>query len=434
MNNKNVKGIIALALVTVLSFGVILGCKSLTQDDNANQKTDAAQETVVDELDTAGVENIEKAVKTENGYTVTVKNKGYGGDILMNVSFDETVSTITSVEIIEQSETPEVGAKVAEAEFLSQFDGVAAPVLLPGMSLQGTTTEATETKELTLIDGTYEAKTAEADSNGYIDVVNMTVEDGKITAVVWDCVDAEGNLKSVLSENGQYVMTEDGPTWKEQAEALGAAIVASQNVDGLGVNEEGKTDAVSGVSIYIGGFASLAEECIKQAAGVQDTVVLNDGTYEAKTAEADSNGFIDVVAMTVEDGKITAVVWDCIDADGNKKSVLSENGQYTMTEDGPTWKEQAEALGAAIVASQNIDGLGMNEEGKTDAVSGVSIYIGGFAGLVEQCLNDAAGVEAETAPAPANGTQVDAVSGATISSTAVVKGINDAFAFVQTVK
>ena len=48
-------------------------------------------------------------------------------------------------------------------------------------------------------------------------------------------------------------------------------------------------------------------------------------------------------------------------------------------------------------------------------------------------MNEAAGVE-ETEEAPANGTQVDVVSGATISSTAVVTGINKAFEFLQTVK
>nr|WP_296010053.1 FMN-binding protein [uncultured Blautia sp.] len=34
----------------------------------------------------------------------------------------------------------------------------------------------------------------------------------------------------------------------------------------------------------------------------------------------------------------------------------------------------------------------------------------------------------------AEGTQVDAVSGATVSSTAAVTAINDAYAFLQTVK
>ena len=45
----------------------------------------------------------------------------------------------------------------------------------------------------------------------------MTVKDGAITALTWDCVDKEGNEKSQLSMDGKYVMTEDGPKWHEQS-------------------------------------------------------------------------------------------------------------------------------------------------------------------------------------------------------------------------
>lgn len=311
MNNKNVKGIIALALVTALSFGVIMGSKALSTD---NGETVVKTEPGGEELDVTGAEGIEKAVKTETGYVVTVRTKGYGGDILMNVSFDAAGAIITGVEVVEQSETENVGALIAEADFLNQFKGVAAPVYLPGMKVE-------------------------------------------------------------------------------------------------------ETDA---------GEAAPAE-----------AAVLNDGTYTAAITEPDANGFTEEVVMTVAEGKITEVVWECTDAEGNKKSVLSENGQYTMTEDGLTWKEQAEALGAAIVEGQSLEALGMNEEGKTDTVSGVSIYIGGFASMAEECLAQAAGVEEGAAPeeaAPQNGTKVDAVSGATISSTAAVKGINKAYTFLQTVK
>lgn len=308
MKNKNVRGIIALAVVTALSFGVIMGSKALAKDMGAGA-SNTAEEQVKEEIDTKGAEGIEKAVKTENGYMVTAKVKGYGGDIVMNVSFDAEKKKVTKVEVTEQKETEGLGAKVADAEFLSQFEGVEAPVFLPGMSLE---------------------------------------------------------------------------------------------------KEEKVSD----------------EELLKE---------LKDGTYEAKAEAADNNGFTDVVTMTVADGKITEVNWEAVGEDGSKKSVLSENGEYVMTEDGLTWKEQAEALANALIENQSLDFLQVNEQGKTDAVSGVSISVGGFISLAEKCMNEAAGVE-ETEEAPANGTQVDAVSGATISSTAVVTGINKAFEFLQTVK
>ena len=57
--------------------------------------------------------------------------------------------------------------------------------------------------------------------------------------------------------------------------------------------------------------------------------------------------------------------------------------------------------------------------------------------LAQQCMNQAAGIEEaqeQEAETPAEGTQVDAISGATVSSTAAVTAINDAYAFLQTLK
>ena len=161
---------------------------------------------------------------------------------------------------------------------------------------------------------------------------------------------------------------------------------------------------------------------------------------------------MDEVSLTVKDGKITEVTWDAVTEDGSKKSVMSENGEYVMTEDGPSWKEQAEALADALVENQSLGFFSTDEAGKTDSVSGVSISIGGFINLAEQCLAEAAGVELpeteEAAPAEdtaetgdaasenadaAAGT-VDGISGATISSTAAVTAINNAYSFLQTVK
>ena len=93
----------------------------------------------------------------------------------------------------------------------------------------------------------------------------------------------------------------------------------------------------------------------KRSSGNYSDLELKDGTYEAKAEAADNNGFIDQVTMTVADGKITEVNWEAVGEDGSKKSVLSENGEYVMTEDGLTWKEQAEALASALIENQSLD-------------------------------------------------------------------------------
>ena len=110
MKNKTVRGILALVVVTALSFGVILGSKALAKDTGAGAASQEAK--VLEELDTKGAENIQKAVKTDKGYVVTVKKKGYASDIVMQVSFDEAGETVTAVEVTDQNETEGLGAKM----------------------------------------------------------------------------------------------------------------------------------------------------------------------------------------------------------------------------------------------------------------------------------------------------------------------------------
>ena len=64
----------------------------------------------------------------------------------------------------------------------------------------------------------------------------------------------------------------------------------------------------------------------------------------------------------------------------------------------------------------------------------VSISVGGFVKLAQQCIDQAGGMESQGgSEGPQEGTEVDRVSGATISSTAAVKGINAAYEFLQTI-
>ena len=53
----------------------------------------------------------------------------------------------------------------------------------------------------------------------------------------------------------------------------------------------------------------------------------------------------------------------------------------------------AEAMAAALVENQSLEFAKLDEQGKTDAVSGVSISVGGFVDLAQQSSNQAAGIE-----------------------------------------
>lgn len=130
------------------------------------------------------------------------------------------------------------------------------------------TTEATKAPETTaaeLKDGKYEVKADEAD-NGYTYVTNMTVEAGKITELTWDAIDENGKKKSELSLNGEYVMTEDGLTWAAQSEALAKYVIENQSVEGIKLDENGKTDVITGVSISVNTFVDQVTKALEKAA------------------------------------------------------------------------------------------------------------------------------------------------------------------------
>lgn len=388
VDSRNMRGIIGLVVVTLLSFGVILGTKAVTgggEGGNTSQPAAAGRE--LDVTDTPGME---RAVHlADGGYETVVKTKGYGGDITMQVNFKEDKKTLETVAVLEQSETEGLGARITEDNFLRQFSGMEAPVGLAGKDGSG--------------------KNVEGAGSG-----------------------ADGSGSSA------------GGSWND--------------ADGFDGSENG-----SGSSDVGSGEASREEQ--RKSLEELENAKFSDGTYVAK-GEPDDTGFTDVVSVTIEQGKVTGVTWDGVTEDGQSKAKLSETGEYTMTEDGLTWKEQAEALAAALVENQALTALPMDDQGKTDAVAGVSISIGGFLNLAGECLREAAGMEApdvktdrqeekeeeqetgqpaeetaaqigqrseaETSAEIAGyGSQMDGITGATISSGAVAEGINLAYEFLQ---
>ena len=379
------KGLIGLGALVVLAGATILGSDPLYKaiDDMARP-----------------------AIYTAGTYTASAR--GYGGPVTVTVKV--STKAIESIDVVGEKETllDQVVPSLPDAIIGKQtldMDAVSGATLSSnaiikavekalaearGEAAEEETTKAEETAA-GWNDGTYSYESPEFDDNGYKDQVNMTIKDGKITALSWDCVDKDGKLKSNLSMDGQYVMTEDGPKWYEQADAVVKYVLDKQSLDGL-INEDGYTDTVASVSINLYGFAGGVEDCLRQSSeggtAAASVNAVKDGSYSYESPEFDGNGYKDQVAMTIQNGKITALTWDCVDKDGKKKSNLSMNGEYVMTEDGPKWHEQAESVVAYVLENQSLDGL-INEDGYTDTIASVSINLYGFTGGVEDCLKQA---------------------------------------------
>ena len=197
-------------------------------------------------------------------------------------------------------------------------------------------------------------------------------------------------------------MTENGPKWYEQADALERYVVEHQSTSEL-LNGAGTSDAVASVSIHAGGFVDSLKKCLLTAKGDVTYVTLEellmktpDGNYTYLSEYSDENGFRDFIEMSVENHRITALVWDAVDSEQSGKRALSAEGNYEMTEDGPKWYEQSDALSRYILEHQSEDGL-LDETGyASDGVASVSIYSGGFLDAVKRCLLSASQVRGES--------------------------------------
>ena len=90
--------------------------------------------------------------------------------------------------------------------------------------------------------------------------------DGKIESIYLD-TEYQGSTKKTLGDD--YNMKTYQPDavgeWYEQVEALEEAIVEHQGTDFITLDEENKTDAVSGCTIVIDALLGAANDAIEQA-------------------------------------------------------------------------------------------------------------------------------------------------------------------------
>ncbi|HPU62951.1 MAG TPA: hypothetical protein PK304_02235 [Mobilitalea sp.] len=270
MKDNRLKGIIALAVVTVISFGIIYGSKILVKDNNTNGNTtdnNQNQHDLPGAIDVSGADGIVSARELTDdsgnvtGYSVVSEAKGFARAVTWEIIFESDAKTIREVKVVSHAETPGYGANMEEESYLNQFKGIKAPIYLKGQAPAtdtGSETAAPDTTE-GFKDGIYRVESEEMD-NGYLYMLTLKVENGAITNVVFDGMNELGEYKSYLSSVGKYVMTEDGLTWKEQADALAQYVIENQSIEGLAVDENGKTDAIAGVSISINNFLELAEK------------------------------------------------------------------------------------------------------------------------------------------------------------------------------
>ena len=129
----------ALLLVCAVVALVLSFVNNVTRDriaqNEAKQKKDAIialfgsekiEYTELDRIESDG-ENVDALYRVTQdgvtlGYCVSVRSPGFGGDVSMMVAMTED-KTVLGVKIVSMSETPGIGTKVDDAEYLSQYAG-----------------------------------------------------------------------------------------------------------------------------------------------------------------------------------------------------------------------------------------------------------------------------------------------------------------------
>ncbi len=283
--NKSVKTLLSLLIVSAVSLGALFGSDLLTRTLLEEQQSSAVGEIFgellpaqrYEEISAEGWDTITAAYLARDGeghvagYALTVTVDGYGGKIEVHTALSADGTQVKGIRIGSHNETAGYGARITNVTFTEQFQNTAAPLFLAGTGTG-------------LKDGVYRA-TAKADNSGFRDTVEVTVSGGEITAANWDAENENGDTKKQLSKAGQYVMSETGLPWHEQASIMEQALLYTQDPAKLVYDPEtGKTDAYTGATIQVSPFITLAKQALEQAGGVSKGNTPIDGLSGATTS------------------------------------------------------------------------------------------------------------------------------------------------------
>lgn len=135
---------VKLLLICAIVSALLAGVNSITKPiiaENEQKNFEIAMQEVLP--DASGFEEVnlgdytpsetgvtlDSLYRADNGgYVVsTVCSEGYGGDVSVMVGITKDL-TVNQVKIMSMSETPGLGAKASEPEFIGQYDGLAAGI------------------------------------------------------------------------------------------------------------------------------------------------------------------------------------------------------------------------------------------------------------------------------------------------------------------
>ena len=234
-----------------------------------------------------------------------------------------------------------------------------------------------------------------SEETGWRYCVTLEVEDGEIVMAEWNGANVAGYEDKVnRSESGKYGMVERGGAiapWYEQAAKAEEYLLQTQDPTDINYTDEaGSTDAISGVTIHVREFFTLAAEALEE--GPTGYGMWKDGHFHAEEDRfSERTGWKNTVDLTVISGYIMAAQWNAVHEEGGEdKDTQSKNGTYGMVENGGAadpWYVQADRAEAHLLETQDPTDISYtSDEGYTDAIAGVSIHVNEFFELAEEAL------------------------------------------------
>ncbi len=241
-------------------------------------------------------------------------------------------------------------------------------------------------------DGAYYYFDDDFAGSGWKEYVALTVVNGNIVSANWSAVNRTGDDKKAYDAAGKYGMVEYGSAqadWSDQARLAEAYLIKVQDPSKIEYKDDnGHTDAISGVSIHVNGLFDLAEKALE--AGPRDIGPYADGGYYAIQDEFPSSGWKEYVSVFVENGYIASVNWSALNEDGDDKKVYDAEGKYGMVAKGGAqdeWSVQAARVEQYLIDTQDPSAISyIDDNGHTDDIAGVSVHVNSFYELVQEAL------------------------------------------------
>ena len=425
------------------------------------------------------------------GELYTIEVEGHNGPMTVEVNIDG--DTITRVEVVEHEETE----GLADPALTDIPAAIVAANSANVDVVSGATITSDAIKEAVEIaqsqhggnvngglqDGTYTVEDKVFGDTGWIETLEIVVENGEITDVTWTSLNAEG-LNKLDDDEYQAIMTQtDGLGPQDFIPGLENALLEAQNPADVDV-----ISGATGTALKFIEYAKLAVEAAKE--GNTEVIVVNngmqDGTYTVEDKEFGETGWIETLEIVVVDGEITDVTWTSLNEEGLNKLDDDEYQEIMTQTDGLGPQDFIPGLENALLEAQNPAGVdvisgatGTAEKfieyaklavaaakaGDTETIvvdnSPVTVEVDGnvYTVVVEahngpitvavtidgetitsvevleheetEGLSDPAINDIPAAIVDANSTDVDVVSGVTVTSDAIIKAVDAAVAASQ---